>query len=719
MIANPSDLDHAPKYCGKCHADEIEQVEQSTMATGKSVINITRYAWGAQQADDNIYSLRPKDDSEELFLPKPPEGEVVDAFLRTKCMRCHLQSESPHRPGDYRAGGCAACHMIYSNDGQTLTQDRAIQSQIRKNQTERESRFKRKFATKSLENPRGYPVLHKFTTAIPSVQCEHCHNNNGIGNEYEGLFAHAARPSPDFPKTGADKPVLYGTEHEFLLPDIHRERGMHCIDCHVGTDFKGAPSSTELHAGVEIRCENCHGTPSKGPEAMLVIESDSRTKTLLASNALNPNLKGKIKLGDLILVNSGGAPLSHIKKEKDKWFLFSKVTGRKHDIPLLAEKQPVVAHKIKRHIESMECHTCHARWSTGEWGMHVIRKKNLDFKKWKDWNFSDPTLQDILWKKDQMNVGMIDWLSAKWMGNQITGSKVPGVFLNLFTETDWDTMILGKNQRGKYSIMKPRYQYFFTDLYADEESVKKSARVAITKDGGPGLILLPHTPHTIRTTVRPCESCHDSKISLGLGDPNRKTITDSESFFLALKNDGSIPLDFQAKQVVTKAGDPIQRTYPKDRTRFLSAEEISVIRNKSDAYKAYRYMDLKERRFSRLLTREKFPFDQLHKKNEESAGNPKEEKNILSDLNGNNFLREKHGETQLSKANLSDPSLVSQEDQKNFSKNNLNLNDAPMKKEIVMEFSPEFFKNSTSIEELNTDKNISTENSGISSEELE
>ena len=319
-------------------------------------------------------------------------------------------------------------------------------------------------------------------------------------------------------------------------------------------------------------------------------------------------------------------------------------------------------------MESIECHTCHARWSTGEWGMHVIRKDNLDFKKWEDWNFSDPTLQDILWKKDQMNVGMIDWLSAKWMGNQITGSKVPGVFLNLFTETDWNTMILGKNQRGKYSIMKPRYQYFFTDSYADEESIKKSARVAITQDGGPGLIFLPHTPHTIRTTVRPCESCHDSEISLGLGDSNRKTITDSESFFLALKNNGSIPSDFQAKQVVTETGDPIQRTYPKDKTRFLNAEEIAVIRNKSDAYKAYRYMDLKERRFSRLLTREKFPFDQLHKKNEESAGNPKEEKAFLSDLNDNNLLSEEHGQSQFSKKNLSNPSLVSQEDQKNFQK---------------------------------------------------
>jgi hypothetical protein len=259
-------------------------------------------------------------------------------------------------------------------------------------------------------------------------------------------------------------------------------------------------------------------------------------------------------------------------------------------------------------------------------------------------------------------------------------------------------MILGKNQRGKYSIMKPRYQYFFTDSYEDEESVKKSTRVAITQDGGPGLIFLPHTPHTIRTIVRPCESCHDSEISLGLGDPNRKTITDSESFFLALKNNGSIPSDFQAKQVVTETGDPIQRTYPKDKTRFLNAEEIAVIRNKSDAYKAYRYMDLKERRFSRLLTRGKFPFDQLHKKNEESAGNPKEEKDFLSDPNRNNLLNEEHGELQSSK---------------------LSLNDPPIEKEKVMEFSPEFFEGSTSVEELHTDKNVSTEDSGFSREELE
>ena len=329
LIANPSDLDHAPKYCGKCHADQIEQVEQSSMATGKSMIDITRYAWGAQEEGENLYSLRPREEDGESFLPSPSEGEPVDAFLRTKCMRCHLQSEAPHRPGDYRAGGCAACHMIYSNDGHTLTQDRAIQSKVRKNRAERKNRFKRKFAAKSLENPRAYPVLHKFTNAVPSVQCEHCHNINGIGNEFEGLFIPAARPTSVLQKIGADKPVLYGTEHEFLLPDIHRERGMHCIDCHVATDLKGAPPGPEPHAGVEIRCENCHGTTTEQPEGKLLVESDPKTKQLLASNALNPNLKKKIIVGDEVLVNSGGALLTHVKKEKDGWILFSQSDGEK------------------------------------------------------------------------------------------------------------------------------------------------------------------------------------------------------------------------------------------------------------------------------------------------------------------------------------------------------------------------------------------------------
>ena len=716
LIANPSDLDHASKYCGKCHADQIEQVEQSNMATGKSMIEVTRYAWGAQEEGEGLYSLRPKEEKGELFLPSPSEGEPVDAFLRTKCLRCHLQGEAPHRPGDYRAGGCAACHMIYSNDGHTLTQDRAIQSKVRKNRAEREGRFKRKFAANSLTNPRAYPVMHKFTTAVPSVQCEHCHNENGIGNEFEGLFSSATRPNALFKKTGADKPVLYGAEHDFLLPDIHRERGMHCIDCHVATDFKGAPLGSGLHAGVEIRCEDCHGSTSKKPRAALLNESDPKTKKLLASNSLNPNLKRKIKAGDTILLNSGDAPLTHVKKEKDKWVLYSRVTGKKHVIPLLMGKKLVVAHTVARHMEVIECHTCHARWSTGEWGMHVIREQNLDSSKWGEWNFSDPTLQGMLWNEDQVNTGMIDWLSAKWMGSEIRGNTVPGIFLNLFTEKDWNTMILGKNQRGKYSIMKPRYQYFFTDYSDDRDNLLKNTEVSITKNGKPSLTLLPHTPHTIRTIVRPCESCHDSGITLGLGDPKRNVIVDSESFFSILKNTGTVPSDFQAKQVVTETGDPIQGTYPSLRTRFLNAEEITSIKNKSDVYKSFRYLDLKARRFPRLLAREEFPFDQRHIKNEKSAKQPKQEEEILFQINQNGFMARENELDQSKDEKAHDPVLVPAENQGNFPEQDRDYSGASNESETIKEFSPDLFGIQKFNDGLNLEKDISTDESELNRE---
>ena len=102
------------------------------MSTAKRTINITRYAWGAQPLDELPYSLNPS--IEEQAFPSLPEGHSVDRFLRTKCLRCHIGSESPHRPGDYRASGCSSCHMVYSNDGISLSHDRAIQKTQRKNQ---------------------------------------------------------------------------------------------------------------------------------------------------------------------------------------------------------------------------------------------------------------------------------------------------------------------------------------------------------------------------------------------------------------------------------------------------------------------------------------------------------------------------------------------------------------------------------------------------------
>ena len=41
----------------------------------------------------------------------------ADDYLCEECLRCHLYGYEAERFGDYRASGCAACHLLYDNNG--------------------------------------------------------------------------------------------------------------------------------------------------------------------------------------------------------------------------------------------------------------------------------------------------------------------------------------------------------------------------------------------------------------------------------------------------------------------------------------------------------------------------------------------------------------------------------------------------------------------------
>ena len=638
LVANPSSMENAPKFCGKCHESHINKIGRSKMATAKGMINITRFGWGAQSADEMPYSLYPAE-QEQPYPPSSGNGHEVDEFLKTKCLRCHLDTPGPHRPGDYRATGCSACHMVYTNDGLSLTHDRAIQALQEKEKTK--NRFERKFANKSMSNRRGYPLLHKFTTAIPSVQCEHCHQNNGVGGEFEGLLAKPARPRSVPKSINDEKPVLYGKEHKFLVPDIHREKGMHCIDCHIGDEIKPKVEPEGLRSAIQIRCTDCHGTHSKPPEGLKLIESDPRTKQLLKKTNLNPNLKRKIRAGDTVLMNSGSSPMAHIKQDKKKWVLISKVTGKKHTIPLLKTISPSIAHQIPRHMNEMECSTCHARWSAGEWGMHLIRENTFSPEKWKDWNLTDPDMQELLSESKSEPQGMINWLSAKSLPGSIEGDRLPGFWWSVFTDTGWSDMILGKNDRGKYSILKPRYQYFITDQTSPMGLSTKRAEPPLTKDGRAGLIWAAYSPHTIRKTVRSCESCHQNQLSAGLGDPLRQNIKNASVFFDELRFNNQVLPQFQLKQVVTKNGEPLQTAFPGDKTRFLNTEEISALQQTTDRYRSLRFLNLRELSFPRLLSRKEFPYDAKHLAQEKTMGPPPLKSDLYYNARVNRFEKVK------------------------------------------------------------------------------
>ena len=164
-----------------------------------------------------------------------------------------------------------------------------------------------------------------------------------------------------------------------------------------------------------------------------------------------------------------------------------------------------------------------------------------------------------------------------------------------------------------------------------------SLRIPITADGKPGLIMAPHTPHTIRRTTRPCESCHSNPLAAGLGDLKREIVMDADQFLEKLKFSKRLLPQFQNKQMITETGSNIQTPLPFAKIRFLNPSEIESLRTRSDNYKAYRYLDLRSRNFTRLLVREHFPYDNATAKNEEKFGRPDQDEDAYYDRNHQRF----------------------------------------------------------------------------------
>ncbi len=334
MFANPSDLRVVDETCGQCHEEIVEKVKKSLHATMAGMISGTRYAWGAQ-GRDAIYATYDIDDpaptngglhqlkqlpTYDPNLPEGMENSPADDYLRNQCLRCHLWSDGHQRNGDYRASGCAACHVVYSDAGTYEGNDAAI--------------------------PRGQkdrPRLHQFTVKIPEYQCIHCHNRGGrTGVSFIGTMESDGYGTP-WGSDGEKQGKLHGKHYNHLTADVHYEKGLTCIDCHTADDMHGDGNIyAKREQGVEIECVDCHGTP------------DKRTN----------------------LNTSGGNKMSNLRHEIDQVILTAKLTGKDHVVPQLAdldlsENAHTAMVSIPAHIEKLECYACHARWAPQCYGCHA------------------------------------------------------------------------------------------------------------------------------------------------------------------------------------------------------------------------------------------------------------------------------------------------------------------------------------------------------------
>ncbi len=287
IIRNPSDPKYWGIFCGNCHKREIEGIESSLHGTLAGIINQTRYLWGAQ------LSPYPPQYGLTKALAPIPNAHLVDDFLKNNCLNCHIYQQG-NMKDNYRPSGCAACHVYYHRDGLYKGQDRAILGVHKK----------------------GYPQKHQFQRPISNETCLQCHTKNHVGSDYLGLFERDWPPMFNVEELFND--THYPGYHK-LLPSVHAEKGLRCVDCHKKPDVMGDGKIYGYALEFTyVRCEYCH------------LQEDNSYKAELRVKGLRPRS--------------------------------------------LTDK--AIPHSIEAH-KGLHCSSCHALWSFGDYGLSVMKDETI------------------------------------------------------------------------------------------------------------------------------------------------------------------------------------------------------------------------------------------------------------------------------------------------------------------------------------------------------
>ena len=201
----------------------------------KNAINITRKTWGIK--DSNV-TLQTLPSAKKNISSKE---DLVDDFLRRKCLRCHLTSKNINPTSN----SCLACHNSHKN---------------------------------SLDSIKAKPTMDK---------CTKCHKNEYIGSEYKGLFPHdydKAYRSPITPK-GYYPDKSAGIDYHHLSLDVHFKKGMSCISCHNGADFEKKVDCKSCHTNLtttnhkdfhnNLSCNVCHSSWNISSYELNVLRDDT------------------------------------------------------------------------------------------------------------------------------------------------------------------------------------------------------------------------------------------------------------------------------------------------------------------------------------------------------------------------------------------------------------------------------------------------------------
>ena len=462
QFVNPMDLRVVDRTCGTCHGEDVAHVRASLHGTTAGHLSDGYYEMGLLEGRGSRYSVFPvprapePGGAVESLLQVPPfqdhlpAGELATHFTdlaRKECMQCHLYSRGRAVrgrigfDGDYRGEGCAACHVEYALDGLTASGDRTTP-----------------------RNEPGHPLRHEMTRAPSTKTCTSCHYGDAsIGLHFRGLsqLPPDAPGGPDIPGTTDVQlnRTFYLDDPSMVPPDVHHERGMHCIDCHTQGDVMGdGKLHGQMEYAVEITCSACHGTFSQPA-----------------------SLRGE-----------RGTPLEHVRREGGQVILTSKVDGREHVVPQALEVLDPVSPRHSPHAalamtpehERLQCYTCHAGWNVNFLGFHFSRNESL-------------TQTDLL-----------------------SGKRTPGrVTTQEKVFATWKSFYAGLDEGGRVA---PYLTGFSTmgSVWNERGELVLDQVMPVTAEGLSGMTMIHHQLHSTRPTARSCVECHRTSATWGMGSPN-------------------------------------------------------------------------------------------------------------------------------------------------------------------------------------------------------
>lgn len=185
-----------------------------------------------------------------------------------------------------------------------------------------------------------------------------------------------------------------------------------------------------------------------------------------------------------------------------------------------------VEHRIRAHLEKLECYACHSAWAPQEYGTFFLRFRDQQMK------------EDF----DLKPGPSAEYLRSAYLKSQ-------------------DEPPLGLNSRGMVSPLRPMFIAYYTDIIS-------------ARNSGPENVLLAAEwrawfPHTIQRGSVTCEGCHDA--------PRRFLLEKAEQGIYQLRRDNMNLDSFwsQAGQTMVNG-------------RFMPADRYQRMAAKSPAYrKAY------------------------------------------------------------------------------------------------------------------------------------